>query len=152
VAIKKERCVLKDMSRKEIVSFIKDWTWGTLIAVEGNNPYAVEVSYGTDGKYIYCGTRPGGRMWKCIGDNPNVVFKICDSDRSCNRWHAVLVEGIAQRLTSREDILFSCRCIASQMGLQKESFDRIAGHVALDPRSNSLKIPLTDISGKAIGY
>ncbi len=142
---------MKDMTREEIISFIKDWTWGTLIGVEGDKPYAVEVSYGTDGEYLYCGTRPGGRMWKCVSENPNVGFKICDSERSCNRWHAVLIEGVAQRLTSREDILYSCRCIASQMGLPREAFDRIAGHAAADQKSNSLKIPLARISGKAIG-
>ena len=143
---------MKDMTREEIISFIEKWTWGTLIGVEGDRPYAVEVSYGTDGEFIYCGTRPGGRMWKCIGENSNVAFKICDSDRSCNRWHAVLVEGVAEKLTRPEDILHSCRCIASQMGLPREAFDGIASKSAANPKRNSLRIPLANISGKAIGY
>ena len=54
------------MTAPEAVDFIKSWAWGTLIGVEGNKPYAVEVSYGTDGEYIYCGSKPGGRMTKCL--------------------------------------------------------------------------------------
>ena len=45
---------MRDMTKEEIIEFITTWTWGTLIGVEGDKPYAVELSYGTDGKYIYC--------------------------------------------------------------------------------------------------
>ncbi|MFC1671300.1 pyridoxamine 5'-phosphate oxidase family protein [Spirochaetota bacterium] len=143
---------MRDMTREEIISFIKKWTWGTLIGVESAVPYAVEVSYGTDGEYIYCGTRPGGRMSRCIRENQNVVFKICDSDRSCSRWYAVIVEGIAERMTGEEDVLYSVRRIAAGMGLRENAFDAMAKEVAKNGDSNSLRIPLTRISGKTIGH
>ena len=139
------------MTEKEIMDFILSWTWGTLIGVEGNRPYAVEVSYGTDGQYIYCGSRPGGRMALCISNNLNVAFKICDSGRDCSRWRAVIVEGEAERVTGYEDILYSVRMIARQMGLRETAFDRIADTVAGDPQGNSIRIPIQTISGVTTG-
>ncbi len=134
-----------------MISFLGNWTWGTLIGIDGEGPYAVELSYGTDGEYLYCGSRPGGRMWQCIGANPNVAFKVCDTDRSCNQWHAVIVEGKAERLTKYEDIIHSCRTRAVSMGMPKEAFDHMADTAANNPKSNSIRIPLTNISGKAMG-
>ena len=142
---------MKDMTRDEIISFIKEWTWGTLIAVDGEGPYAVEVSYGTDGEYIYCGTKPGGKMYECVNANQNVAFKVCDSDRSCSKWNAVIIQGKAERLTKIDDIRYSHRCIVKSMGLRKGAFDHMAEEVAANPESNSLRIPLKNISGKRIG-
>jgi len=38
--MKKGVFAVRDMTKDEIMEFIKTWTWGTLIGVEGNNPYA----------------------------------------------------------------------------------------------------------------
>jgi len=138
---------MRAMSKNEIMNFIKEWTWGTLIAIEGTRPYAVELSYGTDGSFIYCGSRPGGRMAQCILKNPQVAFKICDSDRTYARWRAVIIEATAERLTSYEDILYSVRCIARQRGLPEQAFDAVVEKVFMHPESNSLRIPLNRFSG-----
>ncbi len=138
---------MRAMSHKEIIEFIKSWTWGTLIAIEGNRPYAVELSYGSDDDYIYCGSRPGGRMARCILKNPAVAFKICDSDWSYGSWRAVIVEGVAERQTEHRDILLAVRRIALQRGLPESTFDAIAGRICNDPESNSLRIPLKTLSG-----
>ena len=53
---------MRAMTEKEIRDFIEEWTWGTLIGVEGDQPYAVENTYATDGNNIYCGSMPGGKM------------------------------------------------------------------------------------------
>jgi nitroimidazol reductase NimA-like FMN-containing flavoprotein (pyridoxamine 5'-phosphate oxidase superfamily) len=139
------------MTEKEIRAFIREWTWGTLIGAEENKPYAVELSYGTDGEYIYCGSMPGGRMARCIIANPNAIFKICDSDRSYSRWRAVIIEGKAERLTNYDDILYSVRCIARQRGFQENAFDSIARRVANDPESNSIRLPIKVFGGRISG-
>jgi nitroimidazol reductase NimA-like FMN-containing flavoprotein (pyridoxamine 5'-phosphate oxidase superfamily) len=139
---------MRDMTEKEIRNFIREWTWGTLIGTEENKPYAVELSYGTDGEYIYCGSMPGGRMARCIIANSNVVFKICDSDRSYSRWRAVIIEGKAERLTDYDDILYSVRCIARQRGFPENAFDNIARRVAKDPASNSIRLPIKVFGGR----
>jgi len=136
------------MRREEIIEFIKYYTWGTLIGVEPDGrPYAVEISYGFDGDCIYCGSRPGGRMARCILKNRQVAFKICDSDRSYGSYTAVIIEAQAERLTTRHDILTSVRFIARQRGLNERAYDGVVDHVAGNPQSNSLRIPLTAISG-----
>ena len=33
---------------------------GTLIAIDNDRPYAIELSYATDGEFIYCGSMPAG--------------------------------------------------------------------------------------------
>ena len=142
---------MRDMTHAEIMEFIRSWTWGTLIGVEGNKPYAVELSYGSDGRYIYCGSRPGGRMACCIKANANVVFKICDSDWSYGSWRAVTIEGMAQRQTDYADILTACRHIARQRNFDEHAFDRIAEKIGGDPGSNSLRIPITTVSGVTSG-
>ncbi len=138
---------MRHMSREEIIEFIKHYTWGTLIGIEDGKPYAVELSYGFDGDYIYCGSRPGGRMARCILGNQQVAFKICESDRSYASYTAVIIEAQAERMTGRDDILKSVRCIARQRGLNERAFDGVVDHVAGNPESNSLRIPLAAISG-----
>jgi nitroimidazol reductase NimA-like FMN-containing flavoprotein (pyridoxamine 5'-phosphate oxidase superfamily) len=139
---------MRNMSPDEIIDFIKYYTWGTLIGVEPDGrPYAVELSYGFDGTYIYCGSRPGGRMARCLKQNQQVAFKICESDRSYSSYTAVIIEATAERLTSRADILASVRSIARQRGLNEKAFDGVVDHVAGNPGSNSLRIPVTNISG-----
>ena len=142
---------MRDMTHKEIMEFIKYYTWGTLIGVEDKKPYAVEISYGTDGEYIYCGSRPGGRMAKCILTNSNIAFKICDSDRSYGKWKAVIIEAQAERLTKREDILHSVRFIAKQRGFSERAFESVVDRVAGHPESNSLRIPIKIVSGVTSG-
>lgn len=139
---------MRHMSLEEIIEFIKQYTWGTLIGIEPDGkPYAVELSYGFDGTYIYCGSRPGGRMARCIKQNQQAAFKICESDRSYSRYTAVIVEAKAERLTGRADILASVRSIARQRGLNERAFDGVVDHVAGNPESNSLRIPVTTVSG-----
>lgn len=140
---------MREMSEKEIRDFIKEWRWGMLMAVDGNKPYAVEVSYASDDDYLYCGSRPGGRMANCVKANPNVAFKICDSDPNHTKWRAVIVEGVAERLTKKEDILKFTRLLAKKMGRPENAFDSLAERIAKDPEnSNSLRIPLKVMSGR----
>lgn len=142
---------MRDMTEKEIREFISEWTWGTLIGVDGDKPYAIEVSYGSDGEYIHCGSMPGGRMARCVAINSKVAFKICDADWSYSKWRAVIIEGVAEQLTRYEDILYSVRCIARQRGLPENAFDSIARRVADDPQRNSIRIPIKVFGGRISG-
>jgi len=140
---------MREMTEKEIKDFIAEWRWGMLMAVDGNKPYAVEVSYASDDEYLYCGSRPGGRMANCVRSNPNVAFKICDSDPNHTKWRAAIVEGPGERLTKRDDILKFTRLLAKKMGRPEDAFDSLAERIAKDPdSSNSLKISLKTLSGR----
>ena len=139
---------MREMTEKEIRDFIVEWRWGTILAVEGNKPYAVEVSYASDDNYLYCGSRPGGRMAKSIKSNHNAAFKICDSDQEHKKWRAVIIEGISERMTAKEDVLYFVRLLAKKMGRPENAFDSFAEKIASNPEeSNSIRIPLKVMSG-----
>jgi nitroimidazol reductase NimA-like FMN-containing flavoprotein (pyridoxamine 5'-phosphate oxidase superfamily) len=139
----------RKMSGKEIKDFIEQGTWGTLIAVEGDKPYAVENTYASDGKYIYCGSMPGGRMARCIRKSPKVAYKICATDKKTRKWKAVIIEGKAERLTRKEDILIPIRLIAKKAGFREKQLDPIAEKMAAhSDKSNFIRIPLKVIGGR----
>jgi len=139
---------MREMAKEDILEFVKSRAWGTLIGVEENKPYAIEVSYGTDGEFIYCGSMPGGRMSRCLRINDNVVFKICDSDRTSRKHTAVIIEGKAERLTNYDDILKSVRSIASQVEIDENSLDDIAERCSKHPESNFIRIPIKVYGGR----
>ena len=107
---------MRSLSESEINQFLKEWTWGTLIAIEDDKPYAIELSYATDGKYIYCGSMPGGRMSRCVQDNTNVVFKVCESSKDTSTFRSVIVEGTVKKLTQREEIVSGLRVLYKNWG------------------------------------
>jgi len=150
---------MKVLSEKEIRDFIEEWTWGTILAVDGDKPYAIEVSYGSDGTHIYCGSRPDGIMAKCIKKNQNIIFKVCDADRYYPSWRAVSVFGKAERLTKREDILYGMRTIAKRVIYTakktvrtEEEFEKIGEMLAANPdTSSAIRIPIENFSGRMSG-
>jgi nitroimidazol reductase NimA-like FMN-containing flavoprotein (pyridoxamine 5'-phosphate oxidase superfamily) len=143
---------MRDMTHAEIMEFIKYFTWGTLIGVEGDRPYAVELSYGFDGEFIYCGSMPGGRMAHCISANSNIAFKICECDWTYSRYRAVIVEGRAERMCSRDDILYAVMQIARQRKLSDHAFVSVVDRLVDNPEANSLRIPVATVGGKIAGY
>ena len=148
---------MKKMTEKEIRDFIEEWAWGTIIAVDGDKPYAIEVSYGSDGKHIYFGSRPNGKMAKCIRENQNIIFKICDADKFYATWRAVSVFGKVERLTKREDILYGMKMIAKKVihttkktTVTEEQFEAIGEKLAANPeKGGPLRIAIENFSGRA---
>ena len=140
---------MRAMTEKEIRDFIAEWRWGTIHAVDGNKPYGVEVAYASDDDYLYCGSKPGGRMAQCIKSNPNIAFKLCDSDPEHKKWRAAIIEGVAERITNKDDILFFVRLLAKKMGRPEKSFDALADKIAENPDdSNSIRLPLKVMGGR----
>ena len=150
---------MKTLSDEEVRNFIEEWTWGTIIAVDGDKPYAIEVSYGSDGKHIYCGSRPEGIMSKCIKKNPNVIFKICDAEKYYPSWRAVSVFGKIERLTKKEDILYGMKTIAKRViytakktTRNEKDFEKIGEMLAANPETSSAyRVPIENISGRMGG-
>jgi len=140
---------MREMTEKEIRDFISEWRWRTIHAIDGDKPYGVEVAYASDDNYLYCGSQPGGRMATFIKLNPKIAFKICDSDPDHKKWRAAIIEGAAERLTNKEDILAFVRLLAKKMGRPENAFDALADKIAANPEeSNAIRIPLTIIGGR----
>ena len=144
---------MRSLSESEINQFLQEWTWGTLIAIEDDKPYAIELSYATDGKYIYCGSMPGGRMSRCVQDNTNVVFKVCESSKDTSTFRSVIVEGTVKKLTQREEIVSGLRVLYKKLGLPDSRIEPRADQLtAQAPASSFYRIKIKDIGGRAIGY
>jgi len=144
---------MRSIPESEIRQFLDEWTWGTLIAVDGDKPYAIELSYATDGEYIYCGSMPGGRMSRCVKDNSNAIFKVCDCPKDTSKFRAVIVEGQVKKLTKREEIIKGLRVLYRKLGIPESR---------IEPRANQLsarsaeecsfyRISMKDLGGRAIG-
>ncbi len=146
---------MKKMTEEEIRDFIGEWTWGTIIAVDGDKPYAIEVSYGSDGKHMYFGSRPNGKMAKCIKKNQNIIFKMCDAGKFYATWRAVSVFGKVERLMKREDILYGMKLIAKKVihntkdtSITEEQFEAIGEMLAANPeKGGPLRIAIENFSG-----
>jgi nitroimidazol reductase NimA-like FMN-containing flavoprotein (pyridoxamine 5'-phosphate oxidase superfamily) len=140
------------MSKKQIRDFIEEWTWGTLIAVDGDKPYAIELAYASDGKHIYCASRPGGKMARCIKKNQNIMFKISDVEKNYTKYRVASVFAKAEQLTKREDFLYIVRLANTKRGLgfteaQCESW---ADKNAAKPKAGgAIRIPIETLSGRA---
>ena len=144
---------MRSLSEKEIIQFLKEWSWGTLIAIENDKPYAIELSYATDGEYLYCGSMPGGRMSRCVKDNTNVVFKVCESSRDTTKFRAVIVEGTVKKLTQRDEIINGLRVLYKKLGLPDSRINPRADQLtAQAPESSFYRIKINEHGGRAIGY
>jgi nitroimidazol reductase NimA-like FMN-containing flavoprotein (pyridoxamine 5'-phosphate oxidase superfamily) len=150
--LQRSKDAMRSMPEKEIQKFLEEWTWGTLIAVDGDRPYAIELSYATDGEYIYCGSMPGGRMARCIKDNGRVVFKVCDSAKDPSRFRAVIVEGTVQKLTGKEEIVAGLRVLYKKLGIPGSRIEPRSAQLIASGQSSFYRIAIQELGGRAIGY
>jgi nitroimidazol reductase NimA-like FMN-containing flavoprotein (pyridoxamine 5'-phosphate oxidase superfamily) len=140
------------MSEHEIKKFLDEWTWGTLIAIDGDKPYAIELSYATDGEFIYCGSMPGGRMTQCIKDNARVAFKVCDCPKDTSRFRAVIVEGPVKKLTQKDEIVKGLRVLYKKLGFPESRIEPRAAQLTASTESSFYRIAIKELGGRAIGY
>ena len=143
---------MKNMSEKEIRKFLEEWTWGTLIAIDNDRPYAIELSYASDSEFIYCGSMPGGRMARCIKDNTNVIFKICDCPRDTSRFRAVIVEGPVRKLTRKDEIVKGLRVLYKKLGIPESRIEPRSAQLTASNESSFYRIAIKELGGRAIGY
>jgi len=143
---------MRPISEDEIRQLMGEMKWGTLIAIDEGQPYAIETSYATDDEFLYTGSKFGGRMNKCIEKNPIVSFKICDSSRDTEISRAAIVESRATILTQRDEIVQCLRIIYKKLGLPESRIEEKADQYAEKKGSLSLyRIPLQKLGGVASG-
>lgn len=145
---------MRDLSENEIKQFLEEWTWGTLIAMDGDKPYAIELSYATDGEFIYCGSMPGGRMSRSVKDDSHAVFKVCDCPKDTSIFRAVMVEGRIKKLTKRDEIVKGLRVLYKKLGIPASRIERRADQLTVmsDNESSFYRIAMEKLGGRAIGY
>jgi nitroimidazol reductase NimA-like FMN-containing flavoprotein (pyridoxamine 5'-phosphate oxidase superfamily) len=143
---------MRSLSESEIREFLQEWKWGTLIAVEGDKPYAIELSYAADGKFIYCGSMPGGRMSRSVKNNARVAFKICDSSEDTSRFRAVIVEGTVKKLSEEDEIVRGLTVLYTKMGIPESRIEKRAPElIGKGEESSFYRISMDELGGRAIG-
>ena len=143
---------MKNLSENEIRQLMDEIVWGTLIALDDKQPYAIETSFATDDRFLYTGSKCGGRMNKCIEKNSTVTFKICDSTRDAKLFRAAIVESEAKILTERDEIIQCLRTIYKKLGLPESRIEERADNITARTGSLSLyRMPLKKLAGVASG-
>lgn len=80
---------LREMDEGEIRLHLHGHTWGVLATIHQGRPYAVPVSFGFDGTYLYIATGPGRKL-RALSESPAACLTIADvTDGS--RWNSVVV-------------------------------------------------------------
>jgi len=143
---------MKKMPENEIRQLMDEIVWGTLIALDDKQPYAIETSFATDGNFLYTGSKCGGRMNRCIEKNSTVTFKICDSTRDAKLFRAAIIESEATILTERDEIMQCLRIIYKKLGLPESRLEERADKITARTGSLSLyRMPLEKLAGVASG-
>ena len=138
----------KPIPEDEIRKLMDDQIWGTLIGIDGEQPYAVETSFATDENYLYTGSKLGGRMHRCLARNPAATFKICDGDHRGHNYRAAIVESSAEILTRRDDLFYCLNIIYTKLGLGTENMEARADAYAAGKGPLALyRLPLRNLGG-----
>ncbi len=144
---------MRNLTEKEIRNLMDEMMWGTIIAVDDGQPYAVETSFATDDKFLYTGTQCGGRMNRCIEKHNKVTFKICDSTKDTRQYRAAIVESEATILKDTDEIRHCLRIIITKIGWSLSGLDAKAEKIAAGTGSLSLyRMPLKNLGGVGHGF
>ena len=138
----------KPIPEQEIRKLMDDQIWGTLIAIDEGQPYAVETSFAADATHLYTGSKLGGRMNRCLERNPAATFKVCDGDHRGHNYRSAIVESTAEILISREDILYSLKIIFSKLGMSTDNLEAKADAYTTGKGALALyRLPLRTLGG-----
>jgi nitroimidazol reductase NimA-like FMN-containing flavoprotein (pyridoxamine 5'-phosphate oxidase superfamily) len=87
---------VRAMSPDEARQFLEIHNWGMLCTVSGGEPYAVPVSFGFDGHYVYIATG-AGRKAHNVDANRSVSLTVAEVQNG-DSWRSVIVSGKAEWL------------------------------------------------------
>jgi nitroimidazol reductase NimA-like FMN-containing flavoprotein (pyridoxamine 5'-phosphate oxidase superfamily) len=71
---------MRDLTSDEINDLLNKCDWGTLLLVDGDKPYGIEVSHYVDSGKLFFIFNPGGKAAQCIENDQNVAYKVCQAD------------------------------------------------------------------------
>ena len=137
---------VRTMKADETRQFLDSHNWGMLCTVSDGEPYAVPVSFGFDGHYLYVATGPG-RKARNVDANSSVCLTATDV-KNGDYWQSVVVSGKAEWIDETA---------AKFRALNILRRDRIQGslpspvELARIARSRVFRIVPTDTSGRVRG-
>jgi nitroimidazol reductase NimA-like FMN-containing flavoprotein (pyridoxamine 5'-phosphate oxidase superfamily) len=92
-------------------------------------------------------------MARCIKDNANAAFKVCDCTKDTSRFRAVIVEGQVKKLTQKDEIVKGLRVLYKKLGIPESRIEPRAAQLAANTQNSSFyRIAIKELGGKAIGH
>jgi nitroimidazol reductase NimA-like FMN-containing flavoprotein (pyridoxamine 5'-phosphate oxidase superfamily) len=136
---------MRKITNQEAQLLLKEFCWGTLCSVTFKvNPYAIEFSYFTENNKIYAVINPRGQTAENIKQNPNICFKVCDTDKKNAKYRAISCFGTAKFTSpdSQEKIIFAWKKLAVALGRNENAFKAVWNRFSLSEKP----LPLLEIT------
>jgi len=141
---------MRNLSPDEISELLDKCDWGTLLLVDGDKPYGIEVSHFIHENALHFIINPEGKAGKCINNNPNVAYKVCSADLSRQMWSATIVEGKIEKVTDPQKIYDSFIMLAKRLNRDMEKYKKLGQTLSANPEKSPVHyLPIKNISGKA---
>ena len=136
----------RDMESAEIQQFLRRQEWGVLCTVGDGTPYAVPVSYGFDGRFLYVASGPG-RKRRNLEANAAVCVTVSEVE-SGDRWSSVVATGEARPVTDLRGRLQALDAIRRQ---RKSGAPPSAADLARIAGASIFRITPTQLTGRTRG-
>jgi nitroimidazol reductase NimA-like FMN-containing flavoprotein (pyridoxamine 5'-phosphate oxidase superfamily) len=139
-----------DLKNDEICELLERCDWGTLLVVDGNKPYGIEVShYVSEGK-IYFIINPRGKAGRCMEKNPQVAYKVCKAHLPQQRWSAATVEGRVEQVREPREIRDAFMKLAERLDRDRDRYKKLGEKFSAPGESSPVYfLPITAVTGKA---
>ncbi len=142
---------MRDLRREEIDELLESCYWGTLMLVDSDRPYGIELSHLIHNGVLYIFLNPNGKAGICIRQNANVAYKVCKAEHQNKTWSAATVFGSLEQVTDHQMIYDTCIMIAQRLGKDMDKYTKQAELFSAQPADKSplYCLPIQDISGKS---
>ena len=139
-----------DLKNDEIQELLERCDWGTLMVVDGNKPYGIEIShYICEGK-IYFIINPRGKAARCMEKNPHVAYKVCKAHLSEQQWSAATVEGKVEQVKEPRAIREAFMKLAEKLNRDRERYQKLGKKFSAPGETSPVYyLPIAALSGKA---
>jgi nitroimidazol reductase NimA-like FMN-containing flavoprotein (pyridoxamine 5'-phosphate oxidase superfamily) len=141
---------MRDLSSNEINELLDHCDWGTLLLIDEDKPYGIEVSHFIHENALYFIINPEGKAASCIKKNPNAAYKVCKADLPRQKWSAATVRGVIERVTDPQKIYESFIMLAKRLNRDREKYTMLGKKFSQNPEKTPVHcLPIKNISGRA---
>ena len=141
-----------DLKNDEICELLERCDWGTLLVVDRNKPYGIEVSHYVSEEKIYFIINPRGKAGRCMGENPHVAYKVCKACLPEQRWSAATVEGRVEQVREPQAIRDAFMKLAEKLDRDRERYKKLGEKFSAPGETSPVYyLPIATLSGKASG-
>ena len=136
----------RTLTEQEVQELLARNCWGVLSMSIADEPYAVPVIYGYDGRQFVFANGPGRKV-DTLNRNPRVCLVIAEVEESGKRWRSVVVRGEVEWIEGVADRLHAFNLLRQQIPFTAQRL-RDAAKIAHAPVA---RIVPREITGRAAG-